>query len=137
MIRVLRLGIGTQLVKVDLKHTYCQIPVHPQDRHLLGVMWNEEVFVDRALSFGLHSAPKIISAVSDLFAWSFHRVSTQHHVYWFDDFIFLAAFEYPWYCAGSSGAGTGDVGPFGYPCLQGGDGGTGHMYNISWGAHQY
>ena len=76
-------------MKVDLKHTYCQIPVHPQDRHLLGVMWNEEVFVDRALSFGLRSAPKIISAVSDLIAWSFHRVSTRHHIHWFDDFILL------------------------------------------------
>ena len=34
-----RLGPGTELVKMDLKDAYRVIPVHPQDRHFLGIQW--------------------------------------------------------------------------------------------------
>ena len=47
------LGQGTQLIKMDLKDAYRIIPVHPQDHHLLGIQWNNQVFVDRSLPFGL------------------------------------------------------------------------------------
>ena len=32
-----RLGLGTQLVKMDLKEAYRIVPVHPDDQHLLGI----------------------------------------------------------------------------------------------------
>ena len=60
------LGPGCQLVKLDLKDAYCVIPVHPDDQHLLAVSWNEEVYMDRSLPFGLRSAPKIFTAVADM-----------------------------------------------------------------------
>ena len=47
-----RLGVGTVLAKFDLESAYRQIPVHPQDRRLLGVMWGSQCYVDRALPFG-------------------------------------------------------------------------------------
>ena len=28
------LGVGTQLVKMDLRDVYCIVPVHPDDQHL-------------------------------------------------------------------------------------------------------
>jgi hypothetical protein len=34
---IMRLGVGTVLVKVDLKNAYRNIPIHPQDHHLLGI----------------------------------------------------------------------------------------------------
>ena len=49
--RILHLGKGTQLVKVDLKPAYRQVPVHPQDKHLLAISWERSVYVDRALPF--------------------------------------------------------------------------------------
>ena len=65
---ILSLGKGTYLGKVDLKHAYHQIPVHPRDHHLLGIMWDQRAYVDRALPFGLRSAPNIFSSVSDMIA---------------------------------------------------------------------
>ena len=33
------MGPGTLLAEVDIKSAYCIIPVHPADRHLLGMSW--------------------------------------------------------------------------------------------------
>ena len=63
------LGKGTQLVKLDIKDTYRIVPVHPADYHLLGVAWRGNIYIDRALPFGLRSAPKIFSVLADFFAW--------------------------------------------------------------------
>ena len=62
------LGKGTQLVKLDIKDAYRIVPVHPADYHLLGVAWRGNIYIDRALPFGLRSAPKIFSALADFFA---------------------------------------------------------------------
>ena len=64
-----RLGVGTVLAKFDLESSYQQIPVHPQDRRLLGVMWGGQHYVDGALPFGLRSAPKLFNAVADALLW--------------------------------------------------------------------
>ena len=58
---VLVLGRGTLLSKLDLKSAYRVVPVRPQDRPLLGIRWNGQIFVDGALPFGLRSAPKIFN----------------------------------------------------------------------------
>ena len=47
------LGQGTQLVKMDLKDAYRIIPAYSQDHHLLGIQWDNQVFVDRSLPFVL------------------------------------------------------------------------------------
>ena len=57
---VQRLGRGTVLAKFDLEAAYRLIPVHPQDRLLLGMRWKGDLYVDRSLPFGLRSAPKIL-----------------------------------------------------------------------------
>ena len=36
---ILELGRCTQLMRVDLKNVYCILPVHWEDRHLLGMRW--------------------------------------------------------------------------------------------------
>ena len=41
------------LAKLDLKEAYRMVPVHPQDRVLLGMHWKGETYVDAALPFGL------------------------------------------------------------------------------------
>ena len=35
--RILQLGRGTQLAKMDIKQAYRLVPVHPNDRKLLGI----------------------------------------------------------------------------------------------------
>ncbi len=36
------------------------VPVHPDDRHLLGMQWRGRTYVDKVLPFGLRSALKLI-----------------------------------------------------------------------------
>ena len=60
--RILKLGRGALLVKMDIKQAYRNVPVSPEDRFLLGMCWEGKVYVDTALSFGLRSAPLIFIA---------------------------------------------------------------------------
>ena len=57
---ILERGRGTQLAKVDIRSAYRNVPVHPDDHWLSGMIWRESLFVDAALPFGLRSAPKIL-----------------------------------------------------------------------------
>lgn len=57
--RVVNTGRGAMLAKFDLKSAYRQIPVHPDDKWLLGMDWNVMLYVDSTLRFGLRSAPAI------------------------------------------------------------------------------
>ena len=49
---------GTLLAKIDIKSAYHIIPVHPADRHQLGMSWKGSIYIDTTLPFGLRSAPK-------------------------------------------------------------------------------
>ena len=52
-------GQGSFMVKADIKEAYRMVPIHPQDQPLLGIMWEDSVYIDKTLPFGLCSAPKI------------------------------------------------------------------------------
>ena len=69
---IMHLGAGSQLAKVDLQQAYRIVPVHPDDHHLLGIRWGQDVYIDTALPFGLRSAAKKISAVADALASILH-----------------------------------------------------------------
>ena len=62
-------GRGSMLAKIDITQAYRNVPVHPKDGLLLGMYWNETVYVDAALPFGLRSAPLIFSALADAVLW--------------------------------------------------------------------
>ena len=66
---ILQLGRGTLLAKFDVESAYRIIPIHLNDRYLLGVQWQANYFVDMALFFGFRSASYISSSVSDLVEW--------------------------------------------------------------------
>ena len=55
---------GALLAKMDIKQAYRNIPVAPQDRHLLGFRWKEKVYIEKVLPFGLRSSPLIFSATA-------------------------------------------------------------------------
>ena len=84
-----QLGKGAQLVKLDLKSAYRVIPVHPHDQHLLAISWGGGIYVDRALPFGLRSAPKIFSTVADMVAWALHCAGIKHQIHYLNDFLFM------------------------------------------------
>ena len=67
--RIMSYGAGAQLVKVDIQSAYRVVPVHPDDRWLMGMLWEGSLFVDTALSFELQSAPKIFTALANAAEW--------------------------------------------------------------------
>ena len=86
---IARLGRGTLIAKSDIQQAYRQIPVHPQDRHLLGMHWQGAYFVDTVLPFGLRSAPLIFSAVADALEWVVRQHGVEQIFHYIDDFVML------------------------------------------------
>ena len=89
--RVLTLGRGTLMAKMDIKHAYRNIPVHPQDRPLLGMLWEGQVFLDATLPFGLRSAPLIFTVVADALQWMMEQRGGSNMAHYIDDFITMGA----------------------------------------------
>ena len=81
------LGKGALLAKVDVKAAYRLIPVHPEDRPLLGIEWKGAQYVDAMLPFGLCSAPKIFTAVADGLEWILRQRGIKHIHHYLDDYI--------------------------------------------------
>ena len=84
---ITKLRQGSLLTKVDISHAYCNIPVHPQDRRLLGMAWEGALFVDTTLPFRLHSAPKIFCVVLDTLEWVLYHEGISSCLHYMDDFL--------------------------------------------------
>ena len=69
MTEIQKLGKGTLLTKVDIKSTFCLLPAHPADRHLLAMNWNTEIFINIRVPFELYSAPKHFNVLADFLSW--------------------------------------------------------------------
>lgn len=63
------------------------MPVHPHDRHLLGMCWEGQVFIDQALPFGLRSAPKLFTAVADAVGRALLDAGLPMQLHYLDDFF--------------------------------------------------
>ena len=81
------LGIGALIAKLDIQSAYRLVPVHPDDRHLLGFQWQGTRFVDGMLPFGLRSAPKIFNAVADALEWIARQRGLLELDHYLDDFV--------------------------------------------------
>lgn len=75
---VLRLGRFSELAKIDIASAYRIVPVHPEDRPLLGMKWKGALFVDMALPFCLRSAPKTFTVVADGLKWILQQKPRVH-----------------------------------------------------------
>ena len=91
--RLLQLGIGARIAKIDVKSAYRIVPVHPDDRHLLGMSWENQIFVYAVLPFGLRSAPKIFNALTDALEWIVKMQGVRDVWHYLDDFIVCGAPE--------------------------------------------
>ena len=78
---LMHLGPCAQMAKFDIAWV---VPVHPQDRLLLGMVWRGELYVDGALPFGLTSAPKIFSTVADTLLWIMGHHGVAHAIHYLD-----------------------------------------------------
>ena len=90
---ILRLGRFAELAKIDVASAYRIMPVHPEDRPLLGMKWKGDLFVDAALPFGLRSAPKVFTALADGLHWILQQKGACDSIHYLDDFLFVGAPE--------------------------------------------
>ncbi len=88
---VLYMGRGTLLAKSDIKSAFRIVPVHPADRHLLGMEWDNQLYIDATLPFGLRSAPKIFNALADALEWVIRQHGVAHIWHYLDDFLMAGA----------------------------------------------
>ena len=86
---IAKAGRGALLAKVDVKSAYRLVPVHPEDRLLLGMSWDDEVYVDSVLPFGLRSAPKIFTALADALEWVVRQTGVEVVLHYLDDFLLV------------------------------------------------
>ena len=60
---------------------------YPDDRWLLGMMWEGLLFVDSVLPFSLWSASKIFSAIADTVEWIVRQQGVEFVIHYLDDFL--------------------------------------------------
>ena len=77
------------LAKIDVKSAFRLLPVHPSDRHLLGLSWNNALYIDTCLPFGLRSTPKLFNLLADLLAWVLEQVGVETLHCLVDDFLLV------------------------------------------------
>ena len=66
---VLQSGRGCYMSKLDIKHAFRLMPVHPSQWHLLCYYFEGHWYVDLVLPFGLRSSPAIFCHFADLIRW--------------------------------------------------------------------
>ena len=88
-VEIAKLGSGVVLAKLDIQSAYRNVPVHPDDRPLLGMAWEGQVFVDAVLPFGLRSAPKIFNALADALSWILRQKGACTMIHYLDDFLLI------------------------------------------------
>lgn len=89
---VRRHGRGAWLIKLDVEAAYKQVPVRPEDWHLLGFEFEGKFYYERVLPFGLRSSCRLW----ELFAAALHfmceklKCGAPHEViHYVDDFLFV------------------------------------------------
>ena len=86
---------GCLLVKLDFMEAYRAVSVHPSDQRLLCVSWQSTIYIDKALPFGLQSAPKIFSALTDTMMWMLNDRGVKPAIDYWDDFLFVGPAHSP------------------------------------------
>ena len=85
--KIVSLGRGTLLAKIDIKSAFRLIPVHPADCHLLAMEWRGATYIDTCLPFGLRSAPKLFNVLADLLEWILLHLGVSVLLHYLDDYL--------------------------------------------------
>ena len=81
------------MAKVDIRSAYRNVPIHPDDRWLMGIMWKGALYVDKSLPFGLQSALKIFTVVADAAQWVIQQEGFDFIIHYLDDLLVIGALE--------------------------------------------
>ena len=86
---IITFGPGTLLAKIDIKHAFRLLPLHPADRHVLAMHWNNNIYIDTCLPFGLRSTPTLFNILADLLSWIVEEKGVAPILHYLDDFLLL------------------------------------------------
>ena len=76
---------------VDIRSGYRPVPVLSDDWQLVGMLWEQALFVDTALPFKLRSAPNILTANADAAKWIVKQAGVEFLIHYLDDFFMIEA----------------------------------------------
>ena len=79
------------LAKMDIRQAYRNIAIALGDIHLLGLRWDNKLYVDQVLPFGLFSASLIFFAVADVLLWIMKQRGMSWAIHYIDDFLIMGA----------------------------------------------
>ena len=82
---------GTQVIKLDIRNTCRVVPIYSDDRWLMGMIWEDSLFVNMALPFGLLLASKIFTALADTTEWMVRQEGMEFVINYLDDFLVIIA----------------------------------------------
>ena len=57
------------------------------------MIWEDSLFIDTALPFGLQSAPKIFTALADAEEWMVRQQVVEFVIYYLDNFLVITAVD--------------------------------------------
>lgn len=90
IVRIVELGRGSFLIKMDVEAAYKQIPVRRADWPLLGFKWQGKYYYERVLPFGLTSSCRLWELYASALHWILRKeVDMDGMVHYVDDFLFL------------------------------------------------
>jgi len=84
-----RFGRHTTLHKRDLKDAFRKIPISPLDYHLLLFKWDDKIYGDMFLPFGLGTSPFLFNLFAEALHWIFNYIYKQYLVHYLDDFLLI------------------------------------------------
>ena len=86
---IMRFGPHTLLAKVDIKSAFRLLPIHLADRNLLAMKWDNKIYIDSCLPFGLRSAPKLFNILADLLCCIAQQHGISQPLHYLDDFLLI------------------------------------------------
>jgi hypothetical protein len=82
-------GRWSWLIKLDVEAAYKQVPVRPEDWHLLGFRWNSKFYYERVLPFGLKSSCRLWDLFAAALHFFFEARGVPVVIHYIDDFLFV------------------------------------------------
>jgi len=76
------------MVKMDLKDTYLQIPIHPDYQNLHTFQWEEKTYKFQYLPFGLSTAPRVFTKLLKLVVGFLRQINCRLIIY-LDDILLM------------------------------------------------
>ena len=85
--------LACYLAKSDIESAFRLLPIHPEDRHLLGISWDNQYYYDQCLPMGCSSSCQLFEKFSTVLEHIVHHCTQGRIVHVLDDFLFIAPFQ--------------------------------------------